>query len=470
MKLFNSLTDDYCEIKGNIGNTIRIYLCGITVYDDCHIGHARTIVVFDILRRYLLRKGLRVIFVQNFTDVDDKIISKARKEGAKADEISQKYIDRYFSDFSRLNVIKADFYPKATDHIPDMLTIIGELLRKDIAYQTQNGIYFRIKKFTPYGKLSKKTLGELESGSRIEIDSLKSDPLDFALWKFSQEEPVWNSPWGSGRPGWHIECSAMALKYLGSEIEIHGGGQDLIFPHHENEIAQSESYSNKIFSKLWMHVGLVTLNAEKMSKSIGNIMSVREALTKYGPNTLRLYLLNTHYSKPLDYSDNFLFEASQKWKQIENSIFELRAATDSGEQSFDKSKVDKILSEFEAAMENNLNTSLALSSVLKLASMVNRLSSLGNLTRGSSTAILPIMESMLEVLGLEVLSVPDVERIEIERQIEVRNELRKEKRYQESDEIRKNLYDTYGIELVDHTNYTNWKKIENSQLGKRRNL
>ena len=440
------------------------------MYDDCHIGHARTIVVFDILRRYLLRKGLRVIFVQNFTDVDDKIISKARKEGAKADEISQKYIDRYFSDFSRLNVIKADFYPKATDHIPDMLTIIGELLRKDIAYQTQNGIYFRIKKFTPYGKLSKKTLGELESGSRIEIDSLKSDPLDFALWKFSQEEPVWNSPWGSGRPGWHIECSAMALKYLGSEIEIHGGGQDLIFPHHENEIAQSESYSNKIFSKLWMHVGLVTLNAEKMSKSIGNIMSVREALTKYGPNTLRLYLLNTHYSKPLDYSDNFLFEASQKWKQIENSIFELRAATDSGEQSFDKSKVDKILSEFEAAMENNLNTSLALSSVLKLASMVNRLSSLGNLTRGSSTAILPIMESMLEVLGLEVLSVPDVERIEIERQIEVRNELRKEKRYQESDEIRKNLYDTYGIELVDHTNYTNWKKIENSQLGKRRNL
>jgi cysteinyl-tRNA synthetase len=470
LKLFNSLTDDYCEIKGNIGNTIRIYLCGITVYDDCHIGHARTIVVFDILRRYLSHKGLRVIFVQNFTDVDDKIISKARKEGAKADEISQKYIDRYFSDFSRLNVIKADFYPKATDHIPDMLTIIGELLRKDIAYQTQNGIYFRIKKFTPYGKLSKKTLGELESGSRIEIDSLKSDPLDFALWKFSQEEPVWNSPWGSGRPGWHIECSAMALKYLGSEIEIHGGGQDLIFPHHENEIAQSESYSNKIFSKLWMHVGLVTLNAEKMSKSIGNIMSVREALTKYGPNTLRLYLLNTHYSKPLDYSDNFLIEASQKWKQIENSIFELRAATGSGEQSIDKSKVDKILSEFEAAMDNNLNTSLALSSVLKLASMVNRLSSLGNLTRGSSRTILPIMESMLEVLGLEVLNVPDVERIEIERLIEVRNKLRKEKRYQESDEIRKNLYDTYGIELVDHTNYTNWKKIENSQVGKRLNL
>ena len=470
MKLFNSLTDDYCEIKGNIGNTIRIYLCGITVYDDCHIGHARTIVVFDILRRYLSLKGRRVIFVQNFTDVDDKIISKARKEGAKADEISQKYIDRYFSDFSRLNVIKADFYPKATDHIPDMLTIIGELLRKDIAYQTQNGIYFRIKKFTPYGKLSKKTLGELESGSRIEIDSLKSDPLDFALWKFSQEEPVWNSPWGSGRPGWHIECSAMALKYLGSEIEIHGGGQDLIFPHHENEIAQSESYSNKIFSKLWMHVGLVTLNAEKMSKSIGNIMSVREALTKYGPNTLRLYLLNTHYSKPLDYSDNFLIEASQKWKQIENSIFELRAATGSSEQSIDKSKVDKILSEFEAAMENNLNTSLALSSVLKLASMVNRLSSLGNLTRGSSRTILPIMESMLEVLGLEVLNVPDVERIEIERLIEVRNKLRKEKRYQESDEIRKNLYDTYGIELVDHTNYTNWKKIENSQVGKRLNL
>jgi cysteinyl-tRNA synthetase len=470
LKLFNSLTDDYCEIKGNIGNTIRIYLCGITVYDDCHIGHARTIVVFDILRRYLSHKGRRVIFVQNFTDVDDKIISKARKEGAKADEISQKYIDRYFSDFSRLNVIKADFYPKATDHIPDMLTIIGELLRKDIAYQTQNGIYFRIKKFTPYGKLSKKTLGELESGSRIEIDSLKSDPLDFALWKFSQEEPVWNSPWGSGRPGWHIECSAMALKYLGSEIEIHGGGQDLIFPHHENEIAQSESYSNKIFSKLWMHVGLVTLNAEKMSKSIGNIMSVREALTKYGPNTLRLYLLNTHYSKPLDYSDSFLIEASQKWKQIENSIFELRAATGSGEQSIDKSKVDKILSEFEAAMENNLNTSLALSSVLKLASMVNRLSSLGNLTRGSSRTILPIMESMLEVLGLEVLNVPDVERIEIERLIEVRNKLRKEKRYQESDEIRKNLYDTYGIELVDHTNYTNWKKIENSQVGKRLNL
>ncbi len=440
------------------------------MYDYCHIGHARTIIVFDVLRRYLKHRGFQVVFVQNFTDVDDKIINKAKKEGTRAIEISDKYIDSYFSDFSRLNVVRADFYPKATDHIDEMLSIIGVLLSKDFAYPTQNGIYFRVKRFESYGKLSRKSIEELESGSRIEIDPLKADPLDFALWKFSQEEPVWNSPWGKGRPGWHIECSAMALKYLGSEIEIHGGGQDLIFPHHENEIAQSESYSNKIFSKLWMHVGLVTLNTEKMSKSFGNIMKVREALTKYGPNTLRLYLLSTHYSKPLDYNDKFLSEASHKWRQIENCIFELRAVKNPGDLSIDKSNVDKVLVEFESAMDNDLNTSLALSFVLKLASMVNRISSLGNLTNESSTAILPIMESMLEVLGLKVVDVPDVERIDIEQLIELRNKLRKQKRFQESDEIRKKLYNTYGVELMDHANHTNWKKIENPIVGNRSDL
>ena len=466
MKLFNSYTNKYDEIIANKLDNIRIYLCGVTVYDDSHIGHARTIVVFDVLRRYLTYLGMHVIFVQNFTDIDDKIINKSKIEGLSTEELSCKYIKSYFKDFSALNVLYADFYPKATEHINEILAVITELVNKQIAYVTPNGIYFRVKRFESYGKLSKKTLEQLESGSRIEIDPEKEDPLDFALWKFSSDSPSWNSSWGKGRPGWHIECSAMALKYLGSEIEIHGGGQDLIFPHHENEIAQSESYCDRKFVKLWMHVGMVTFKDEKMSKSLGNVVSLREALSRCGPNALRLYLLSVHYTKPLDYNQENLSEAIQKWRQIEHCVFELNGIKRRGEvptQSI--GDIEQIFIEFQNAMNGDMNTSLAIASVLKLANVVNKLSSLDRLTYDTSMIVLPMLNTMLEILGLKVLEVPNEEKLNIERLIKERNAFRRAGRYQESDEIRKRLYFSYNVELTDHKDYTTWKKIEIPSLS-----
>ncbi|MEK6929737.1 MAG: cysteine--tRNA ligase, partial [Thermoproteota archaeon] len=273
MKLQDTLSNS--EQMLDISKKVKIYLCGVTVYDESHIGHARTIIVFDVLRKYLESKGIEVNFVQNFTDVDDKIINRAKLENTTAEQISSKYIQNYFSDFDGLNVKRATNYPKATEHIDDIEDFIKKLVEKGIAYVTKNGVYFSVSKFPQYGKLSKKKIDELQSGARIEVDEAKKDPLDFALWKFSDVKPFWDSPWGKGRPGWHIECSAMSIRYLGENFDIHGGGRDLIFPHHENEIAQSESFTSKQFAKIWMHVGMVTINGEKMSKSLGNIKSIK---------------------------------------------------------------------------------------------------------------------------------------------------------------------------------------------------
>ncbi len=467
MKLYNRLDNEFEEVKPNESNNIRIYLCGVTTYDDCHIGHARTILVFDVLRRYLRYNGFRVTFIQNFTDIDDKIINRAKKEGINAKEISSRYIESYFEDFTKLNVLRADYYPKATGHVQEMINLIGELVKKNYAYLTSNGVYFRVKRFESYGKLSKKSVEELESGARIEIDPLKEDPLDFALWKFSSDDPSWDSPWGKGRPGWHIECSAMALKYLGRRIEIHGGGQDLVFPHHENEVAQSESSTGELFAKLWVHIGMVTLNSEKMSKSLGNIITVKHAIKKWGTNTLRLYLLTTHYSKPLDYSDEALSEALQKWRQIEHCVYELRTTKTQRETTEEFKITDQIMVNFKNALDDNMNTSLAISSFYKLVTQVNKLSSIDMLTQQTCSIILPLVDIMLKILGLKVLEVDDGEKLKIEQLIEKRDKLRKEKRFLESDVIRRQLYDQYGVELTDHSGYTTWKKIENvsSQSG-----
>lgn len=461
MKLYNRLSNEFEEVKPNENNNIRIYLCGVTTYDDCHIGHARTILVFDVLRRYLRYNGFEVIFVQNFTDIDDKIINRAKKEGINAKEISSRYIESYFEDFTRLNVLRADNYPKATEHVQEMINLIGELVKKNYAYLTSNGVYFRVKRFESYGKLSKKSIEELESGARIEIDALKEDPLDFVLWKFSTDDPLWDSPWGKGRPGWHIECSAMALKYLGSRIEIHGGGQDLVFPHHENEMAQSESYTGELFSKLWMHIGIVTLKTEKMSKSLGNIITVKKAIKKWGANTLRLYLLTTHYSKPLDYTDETLSEALQKWRQIEHCVYELRTTKKQRQTTEEFRITDQSMVDFKDALDDNMNTSLAISSFLKLVYQVNKSSSLDMLTQQMCSIILPLVDIMLKILGLKALEVDDGEKLKIEQLIEKRDKFRNEKQFLESDEIRRQLHDLYGVQLTDHSGYTTWKKIEN---------
>ena len=255
MKLQDTLSNS--EQTLDVSKKVRVYLCGVTVYDESHIGHARTIIVFDVLRKYLENKGIGVEFIQNFTDVDDKIINRAKLENSTAEQISTRYIQNYFDDFDRLNVKRATKYPKATEHIDDIINFIRGLIEKNMAYVSKNGVYFSVSKFPQYGKLSKKKIDELQSGARIEVDEAKEDPLDFALWKFSDVAPLWDSPWGKGRPGWHIECSAMSIRYLGENFDIHGGGRDLIFPHHENEIAQSESFTSKQFAKIWMHVGMV---------------------------------------------------------------------------------------------------------------------------------------------------------------------------------------------------------------------
>jgi cysteinyl-tRNA synthetase len=438
-----------------------MYVCGITVYDDCHIGHARTIVIFDILRRYLIHKGKELVYVQNFTDVDDKIINRAKLDGKSPDEISSKYIESYFEDFSKLNVLKADFYPKATDHIIEIIKAIKILKEKNYTYSTLNGVYFKVRAFPNYGKLSKKQIDELEEGTRIEPDKLKEDPLDFALWKFSSDVPNWESPWGRGRPGWHIECSVMVSKFLGNEIEIHGGGTDLIFPHHENEIAQSETFNEKKLAKLWMHVGMITINSEKMSKSLRNMIVLKSALKRWGSNVLRLYLISSQYSKPMDYNDEILQESLQKWRQIENCIYELRT-TKNVSENMDKfeDKCNGFLNDFLSALDSNLNTPLALTSFMKLVSYLNKLSSSEKLTTRMSDKALPIVDTIMNIIGIKVMEIDNGTKIKIEEMIDRRNNLRAEKKFQAADNLRKKIFELFAIELTDHSKYTSWKKKE----------
>ncbi|MFL6338623.1 MAG: cysteine--tRNA ligase [Nitrososphaeraceae archaeon] len=454
--------------KENDDNIISIYLCGLTVYDNSHIGHARTIIFFDVLRRYLIFKGYKVKFIQNFTDVDDKIINRAKAEGLKAEEIAAKYTRNYFKDFDSLNVLRADQYPRATENIKEMINLIEALIEKGHAYLSLNGVYFRVKSFPDYGKLSKRSIEELESGYRIEVDPYKEDPLDFALWKFYSDQPVWQTPWGKGRPGWHIECSAMALKYLGCPFEIHGGGYDLVFPHHENEIAQSEAFSEKQFAKLWLHTGMVTINSEKMSKSLGNIVTIRQALNRWGMNTLRIYCISVQYSKPLDYTDKLLTESRQRWRQIETCAYELRFAG-SKEEVLIKEAVEfetvknlatESTREFQSAVEDNMNTTLALSVFMKFVTELNRYAAADKLSKPMAQLALEFFNNFMNVLGLKVIEATDEEKEEIEELIIVRNKLRAEKKFQSSDDIRKKLIEKYSVELMDHKDRTIWKKVE----------
>jgi cysteinyl-tRNA synthetase len=461
LKIFNRLSDTLEDIGTTEDSKIRIYVCGITVYDDCHIGHARTIVAFDVLRRYLNHKGKELVYVQNFTDVDDKIINRAKSDGKSTEEVSSKYITSYFDDFSKLNVRNADFYPKATDHINEIIAAIKILSEKNYTYTTLNGIYFRVRSFPGYGKLSKKRVDELEEGTRIETDNLKEDPLDFALWKFSSEVPNWESPWGKGRPGWHIECSVMVSKFLGNEIEIHGGGTDLIFPHHENEIAQSETFTDKELAKVWMHVGMITINSEKMSKSLRNMVLLKTALKKWGSNVLRLYLISTQYSKPMDYNDEILQESLQKWRQIEHCINELITTKNVTEDLAEfGDKCNSLLVDFFLALDSNLNTPLALTAFMKLVSYVNNLSSSEKLTIQMANKALPIVNTIMDIIGLRIIKVDNDTIVQIEKMIKERNNLRGEKKFQEADMLRKKILKLFDVELTDHSSYTSWKKKE----------
>lgn len=343
-----------------------------------------------------------------------------------------------------------------------MINLIKGLIDKGFAYASKNGVYFSVLKFKEYGKLSKKKTDELVSGARVEVDETKKDPLDFALWKFSDEEPSWDSPWGKGRPGWHIECSAMSLKYLGSNFEIHGGGRDLIFPHHENEIAQSESFSGVNFAKIWMHVGMVTINGEKMSKSLGNTKSIDHVLKTWGPNIIRLFCLSGHYTKPIDYSEDILNETITKWRQVENCYYEMILSDDiQPTEGLDQAQetTRESMTEFESALDSDFNTPLALGAFFKLVKNINQLASSEILTKKLANIFLPVFEQMTSILGLAVIQVTDQEKNQISDLINKRNTLRGQKKFQEADAIRKQISDM-NITLIDHKNKTLWMKQE----------
>lgn len=464
MKLYNTLTRNVEPVPHQDG-VVRIYLCGVTVYDKSHIGHARTILVVDLLNRLLRDEGFTVKFVQNFTDVDDKIIKRAEEEAMSAEEIAHKYILQYQEDFGRLNIVQADLYPKATENITEMTGMIEKLLSSSHAYITTNGIYFRVTSYPEYGKLSRKSIKDLVAGARIEVDYTKEHSLDFALWKFSSRRPFYPSQWGTGRPGWHIECSAMVEKYLGGSIEIHCGGNDLIFPHHENEIAQSECFSGQRFVKLWLHCGMVTYNGEKMSKSLGNIITVENALAKWGGNVLRLFCYSIHYSKPLDYRSDVLADMKHMWNTIENCGWELRLArqtqnTFKSEKLFDLSR--DYLEKFRIALENDLNSSVALRIFLDFVIQVNKIALPNGLSKDLAAIAGMTYHKIMSLLGLELVGISDDEFNEVSAMIVRREHFRAERKYSESDDLRSRLMQKYSVEIMDRAGGTFWKKIERS--------
>ena len=454
MKILDTLSGAEKELESG---KVRIYLCGVTVYDESHIGHARTLIVFDVLRRYLESKGMEIEFIQNFTDVDDKIINRAKRENVRASAISSRYIQEYYDEFDALNVKRATKYPKATEHIQDMLDLVQDLVDKKIAYVSKNGVYFSVSKFPEYGKLSKKKVEDLQSGARVEVDETKNDPLDFALWKFSESDPSWDSPWGRGRPGWHIECSTMSLKYLGENFEIHGGGRDLIFPHHENEIAQSESHTSKPFAKIWMHVGMITINGEKMSKSLGNIKSVKNLIKAWSPNVLRIFCISSHYSKPIDYSEELLKEHETNWDKARLAYHKLIQAEKDGEVEDVEKTLSQLKTEFSDALDNNLNTHMALSAFYRLVTFC--LSQEDHLTKSAAGKIILVFDEMMKVLGLKIAKVTDDEKSHIQSLLKQREEFRHQKKYEEADGIRDKLAGK-GIELKDEVHQTIWMKKE----------
>ena len=499
MKIFDTLRNAKTELE--FSDKVRIYLCGVTVYDDAHIGHARTIIVFDVLHRFLESQNISVEFIQNFTDVDDKIIDRAQQEKTSPLELAAKYTKNYFDDFDGLNVKRATKYPKATEHIEDMQNLISELVDKKYAYVTKNGVYFSVSKFTEYGKLSKKKIDDLVSGARVEIDEEKNNPIDFALWKFSESEPSWDSPWGKGRPGWHIECSAMSLKYLGDGFEIHGGGRDLIFPHHENEIAQSESSTSKQFAKIWMHVGMITINGEKMAKSIGNVKSVNHVLEDWGPNVIRLFCLSGHYSKPIDYTKDLLKENLIKWRRLEICYYELRLLSTNafGDMSPWAERVERKINprnanrdglisqenyreicikfenemaelesnitdsaqKFDAALENDFNTPLALTELFSMIKTINGLVDEQKIPKNIASLAMSVLEHMLDVLGLNINKMDDISIEGVLELLQTRNLDRNRGNYEGADKTRDFTVKNYEIQLFDHKNRTTtWVKRE----------
>ena len=468
MKLFNTMTRKKEEFIPLEEGKVRMYVCGPTVYNLIHIGNARPMIVFDTVRRYMEYKGYEVNFVSNFTDVDDKIIKKAIEEGVSAEEVSRRYIEECKKDMAAMNVEPATTHPLATQEIDGMIEMIQTLIDKGYAYAVSDGtVYFRVKKFKEYGKLSHKNLDDLQSGFRslkVSGEEQKEDPLDFVLWKPKKEgEPYWKSPWCDGRPGWHIECSVMSKKYLGEEIDIHAGGEDLIFPHHENEIAQSECCNGKIFARYWMHNGFLNIDNRKMSKSLGNFRTVREIAKQYDLQVLRFFMLSAHYRSPLNFSADLMESSKNALERIVDAAGRLRDRKEADKRPMTESE-QSLLKEaegfrrkFEEAMDDDFNTADALAAVFELVKFANT-----NVTEESTGAfagaVLDIMVTLSDVLGLIILKKEEVLDKDVEELIQERQAARKAKDFAKADEIRSRLLEM-GIELKDTREGVKWKRV-----------
>jgi cysteinyl-tRNA synthetase len=478
LRLFNTLTMRQEEFRPIDPRHVRMYVCGVTVYDYCHIGHARSALVFDMLRRYLEYSGYEVTFVKNFTDVDDKIIKRANEQGVSCDLITSKFIGAYYEDMSKLGIKPASKEPRATEHMPEIIAITERLIEKGLAYTLDGDVYFQVDKYPAYGRLSKRRLEELQVGARVDVDQRKRHPMDFALWKHSKPgEPSWASPWGPGRPGWHIECSAMSMKHLGETFDIHGGGMDLIFPHHENEIAQSSGATGKEFARYWIHNGFVQINQEKMSKSLGNYFTIREIFGKSEWSTditgevLRYFLLSNHYRGPLDFSDQALRESKSAldgFYDLFNRLEENADTAGSGDEKLNTA-IEHLRTGFEQAMNDDLSTPAAIAKLQGYRSELNKLLAVG-LSNSARKDARETFRSMGGVLGLFQLerwqfnadpseigtSGPTEEDIEVK--LQERNEARKRKDFAKADEIRKSLA-AQGIIVEDKPDgTTRWKR------------
>ena len=488
LRIYNTLTGKVEEFVPISPPKVLIYTCGVTVYDDSHVGHGRSLIVFDTFRRYLEHLGYRVKFVRNFTDVDDKIINRANKECKDFMSIANRYIASYYQDMEILRVKPADVEPRVTEHMEEIINVIKSLIEKGYAYESEGDVYFSVASFPEYGKLSKRNVEELQAGARVEPSEKKRDPLDFALWKSAKAgEPAWDSPWGPGRPGWHTECVAMIFKHLGETVDIHGGGLDLVFPHHENEIAQAEAITGKPFARYWMHNGLVTVGGQKMSKSLGNYVTLREVYEKYHPDILRLLVLFTHYRSPLDFSWEKMEETKRAYERMKDALLDIevlknlpRVETKERHKIYDK--VKEVEEAFFKDLSDDFNTPSALSHIFSLITELNKIKNSAFERKGISEqelqayefAVNSILNNMKGVFGIfedlfpscgtqetvrkELAPASAVDEKLISLLIEVRNMARQEKVYKLADYIRDKLKDL-DIVLEDTPAGTKWKKL-----------
>ena len=480
MRVYNTLTGKKEELIPLSPGRVGIYACGVTVYDLCHIGHARSAIVFDVMRRYLTFRGLQVKYIRNFTDIDDKIINRAKQEGISWDAVARKYTEEYYRDMDRLGVGRADVEPKATEHMREIIDIVKGLTDRGFAYAVDGDVYFEVNKFPGYGKLSKRDTEDMLAGARVEVDERKRNPMDFALWKSSKEgEPSWDSPWGPGRPGWHIECTAMSIKHLGESFDIHGGGADLIFPHHENELTQSEAYTGKPFVKYWIHNGFITIDREKMSKSLGNFFTIREILDKFDAEVVRFFLLSTHYRSPIEFSDELLREAEISIDRYYTTATRMEdflkggagaQKPSAGEHDMEET-LASFMDRFREAMDDDFNTAQALGHIFEVIREVNKF--LDNHPAGQKANELVLRARDLLTQAGNVLNIFNrtseewydalmltkripYSKTDILQKIQQRKDARQRKDWAAADAIRKEL-EEQGIILEDKKDGSTWK-------------